>query len=351
MSVIQLLRKDVIWYSASHWDRYTCGTESTIQNKILQDLDSGNLSLEDFYNHRCILSFLNEGHDIGDLDAVIEHMDRSHGRSRYAVLVSAQHPSRNTQDPVFCFAESLVNHGNFFDNIKKHPPTAAVKLTKKFLCLIRRASPARAEFASRLLQSDLRHSVTMSFGSHHFPSEVQAYQSLFANDCLPILLDGMVAQDQAMKIYDVQDSWYGALFNCVVETSNQTDPGSFRSKFLTEKTFKAFAMGQIPIWFAVPGLVSLVRRLGFDMFDDIVDHSYDAIQDPNLRMSRVLQQILTLHHRFTLDQCQHIRDALWNRLNHNYNTMIALEQKFCQRLQLFQNNFIDHECKNTFDLW
>lgn len=347
MFQIQLLRKDVMHYSVSHWDRYTCGSQSTIQKKILHDLEACNFGIEDFFNHRCIVSFINEGHDIGDLDAVIGFFDNSHGRNRYAILVSAQNHSRVTQDPVYCFPESLVNHGGFFDRIKKHPPTSAVKLSKKFLCLIRRASRSRAQFASAMLEPELRHSVTISFGSYHYDSELQIYQSLFVNDELPILLDGRVAEGTADRIFDVEDSWYGCLFNCVVETSSQTDPGSFRSIFLTEKTYKAFAMCQIPIWFAVPGVVAQVRNLGFDLFDDIIDHSYDSIHDQNARLSCLIQQIKLLNNKFSLDKCQSIRDSLWTRLQHNYNRVAELDQTFGQKLQTFTDNFIEHGYKDT----
>ena len=44
---------------------------------------------------------------------------------------------------------------------------------------------------------------------------------------------------------------------------------------ITEKTLHTFLGCNIPIWIGSPGTVSAVRDLGFDVFDDIVDHSYD----------------------------------------------------------------------------
>jgi hypothetical protein len=44
--------------------------------------------------------------------------------------------------------------------------------------------------------------------------------------------------------------------------------------FLTEKTYHSLLGGNIPIWNSTQGTVDFVRNLGFDVFDDIIDHSY-----------------------------------------------------------------------------
>jgi len=53
--------------------------------------------------------------------------------------------------------------------------------------------------------------------------------------------------------------------------------------FVTEKSYKAFANLQIPIWIALPGTVSYFRQQGFDVFDDVIDHIYDNQTDHVLR--------------------------------------------------------------------
>jgi hypothetical protein len=143
-------------------------------------------------------------------------------------------------------------------------------------------------------------------------------------DCdLPITLDGII--DRATNnIEHVQTNpiFHSCLFNMVVESSSQSDPGIWRSIFLTEKTFKAFGLRQIPIWFAVPGLVAEVRELGFDMFDDIIDHSYDCVENEHLRFTQVFDQIEKLNSQLDLSQCQQLRDNIHHRLNNNFNMLV-----------------------------
>jgi hypothetical protein len=248
-----------------------------------------------------------------------------------------------TEYPIVGHTKSMVNHGDFLSNIQKHPPDQQIVLDKKFLCLIRRASPSRAAFASQLRQSIDPANIRMSFGSHHHSVELREFQPLFPNDVLPILLDGIIPGDNREKIYDVENLWYQSLFNIVVESSTQTDPDVWTSIFITEKTFKAFAMCQIPVWFAVPGLVQQVRALGFDLFDDIIDHSYDSIQDQNLRIQAVIDFVSALDQLYSVDNCQNMRFALWDRLQANYNLLSTLRQADAAELRDTINKFINNE--------
>lgn len=61
--------------------------------------------------------------------------------------------------------------------------------------------------------------------------------------------------------------------------------------FPTEKTILAFSMFQLPLILSVPGTVEFVRSMGFDMFDDIIDHSYDKEQDPERRILMVVDEL------------------------------------------------------------
>lgn len=62
--------------------------------------------------------------------------------------------------------------------------------------------------------------------------------------------------------------------NVVTETQYIETPG-----IITEKTLFALLAGQIPIVIGYPGIVEHCRQLGFDMFDDLVDNSYDYLDD------------------------------------------------------------------------
>lgn len=60
--------------------------------------------------------------------------------------------------------------------------------------------------------------------------------------------------------------------NIVTETLYDETPG-----IVTEKSLMAFAARQVPIVIGHRGIVQHCRELGFDMFDDLVDTSYDDL--------------------------------------------------------------------------
>jgi hypothetical protein len=64
--------------------------------------------------------------------------------------------------------------------------------------------------------------------------------------------------------------------------------------FITEKTWKPIAAQQLFLVFGNPGTVSALRQLGIDVFDDIIDHSYDIELDWSKRISMIHNVIETL---------------------------------------------------------
>lgn len=64
--------------------------------------------------------------------------------------------------------------------------------------------------------------------------------------------------------------------NAYIDVVTETDHGIL--KFMTEKSMKPFYNLQLPIIFGYTGIVNDLRKLGFDMFDDIINHSYDELK-------------------------------------------------------------------------
>jgi hypothetical protein len=64
-----------------------------------------------------------------------------------------------------------------------------------------------------------------------------------------------------------------------------TEPEWFRhDTFITEKTLFAFEAQTLPIWFGGYNIPYYMKDIGFDIFDDIIDHSYQNLIDPYKRM-------------------------------------------------------------------
>ena len=97
---------------------------------------------------------------------------------------------------------------------------------------------------------------------------------------------------------------------------------------LTEKTFKAFAWHQVPIFVATLGHVDLVRGLGFDLFEDIIDHSYETCDDAYLYRMKIFLQLAKFLKKYpTVDDWNKLRKDIWPRLVANHELLIKLKSE------------------------
>lgn len=103
--------------------------------------------------------------------------------------------------------------------------------------------------------------------------------------------------------------------NLVVETSVKLD-----TPFLSEKTFKPIASGQLFLLVSAPGSISYLRDVGFDVFDDIIDHSYDNVLDLRSRLKLIVKQLARLN-QLDVDQ---LGPTLTERFNNNSKFLVKL---------------------------
>jgi hypothetical protein len=82
-------------------------------------------------------------------------------------------------------------------------------------------------------------------------------------------------------------SYKNSYFNITTETEFDTT-----EIHVTEKSFKPFVAFQFPLILASPGHIHEIRkRYDFDWFDDVIDHSYDNIQNNRDRIFAFANEI------------------------------------------------------------
>jgi len=75
--------------------------------------------------------------------------------------------------------------------------------------------------------------------------------------------------------------------NGIIEFVSETSFNEFGFN-ITEKTMHFIYGSNFPIMISSPGTVNFLRNMGIDMFDDIIDHSYDTILDPAIRINAAI---------------------------------------------------------------
>jgi hypothetical protein len=111
-------------------------------------------------------------------------------------------------------------------------------------------------------------------------------------DVLPIRIEGEKKRP-GLKL----KNFYRKILNLVTENVSGFD-GSENDKYntitFTEKVWVPFKTHQIPIISALPNSLDVLRKLGFDLFDDFVDHSYDKEQDHRKRVELAFKEVQRL---------------------------------------------------------
>ena len=308
MRPIQSIAPGLLHYGALHFN-----ASIDVPSRIAHDIACCDLKINDIKNNKIVVDFRGEGQCAIVAKPLIDYL-QSVPAKNILVIFNACVDADTLDYRSICIPNYMTNHMGWFEKILSIDYNDFID--QKFLCLIRRPSASRALVAKLVLDTGC--DVRISFGSMS-ASGLDEYKNILPGMQLPLLIDGIIDRINNDTEHNQTNSiFHSCAFNLVVESSSQTDPGVWRSHFITEKTFKAFGLRQIPLWFAVPGLVAQVRKLGFDLFDDIVDHSYDTIPDEHTRFASVAQQIKQLDQQLTLDQCQQLRRSLLDRLNQNF---------------------------------
>jgi hypothetical protein len=281
---------------------------------IIQDLSSAGINQSSIKQCRWIFDLKPEGISSQDMVSVFDFFRKADlPVDQFRVAFSCVEDTSALPYPAISLPDRLIYNGNWWMHLQHYKINwADLPMTHKLTCLMRRPSTSRGTLAKRLLARFDIKDLVMTFGTSGSDSTEDIRRMIWPQP-YPMIVDRPMA-DQVFQHRIDHDFFYRAPANLIVESSSQTDPNVWRSIFITEKTFKALAWHQFPLWYAVPGLVDEVRKLGFDVFDDLFnDHIYDEIQDPWVRMT----QVVLLARRFCDQDLVQLRQQHWNRLIKN----------------------------------
>ena len=91
--------------------------------------------------------------------------------------------------------------------------------------------------------------------------------------------------------------------------------------FFTEKTAKPLLSKRLFLLFAAPGALKALKKLGFYTFSDLIDESYDDIQNPDQRWDAVLNQARKL----SKYDYQQVKEKIKKIVDHNYHHFMTMD--------------------------
>lgn len=115
-----------------------------------------------------------------------------------------------------------------------------------------------------------------------------------------------------------EDLYSSTSVSLITETYADSRSGCF----ITEKSWKAIANCHFPIWIAQSGIVNAFTDMGFDVFDDVIDQSYDKILNSKDRWDTAIDSLKSY-----LEYDLPFKDSISQRLLNNQQKFLNLKIK------------------------
>ena len=134
-----------------------------------------------------------------------------------------------------------------------------------------------------------------------------------------IVMDQGVRNGRFRNSYTYQGLLQKSVFepSCI---SLVTEPAYIeRETIITEKTLMAMYAGTLPIWVGGWRIPDWLQAHGFDIFDDIIDHGYQALADPQERVDQAIRLNLKLLQDF--DRAHELVVKNHSRFMHNLDLL------------------------------
>jgi len=159
----------------------------------------------------------------------------------------------------------------------------------------------------------------------------ELYDKTF-NYSLPKILDydninGIFIHNDLTNLYDI-------ILNLITENLTGMANGDISNDKIytfTEKTIKPFLAKQIPLFFALPGHLNVLKNLGFDLFDDLIDNSYDTEMNHVKRLDLILNEL----QRLMMIDLVEFKNKNKHRFDSNFKLLETLTQRGENLIKIF----------------
>ena len=212
-----------------------------------------------------------------------------------------------------------LNANNKIANYNSNP-------TKHFICLNAVACRYRAELVTWLHQTGiidkchwswLRRKTTKEWDEHleecgFSDTEIFDFRKTTVLDISLDELEIHTNQDTVSDFYYLTDS--------LIDIGVETVPDAHQ--FITEKTWKPYLHGKISLFLNCQSYYSILKNLGFELYDEIFDYSFDTIIDIHERQTAYYAELKRISD-ISIEELQMkistIEDKILRNRNHAWN--------------------------------
>ena len=216
----------------------------------------------------------------------------------------------------------------------RNPALDTEKFKYPFISLNNRSHIHRCVFIDELAKHNLIDKGIVTWVKHLNENPKYPYQHF---DNRQLLLD----DDFKTKLdsFLIPKEYNQSLFHVVVEATH-------KCAFLSEKTATPIFLKKPFFVLSAPGFHKHLVNLGFKLYDEIIDYSFDEIDDLHIRTEKFVSNIPKLLNLNLKETYELLRP----KLEYNYNRAIEITKDVTYIPKLIQERYYDNKLRNTFPL-
>lgn len=167
------------------------------------------------------------------------------------------------------------------------------------------------------------------------------HDTVWKNETIKKTIDSqnyITSQNCTQYEYNIPIEYKKGFLDIVNETGLETP-------FLTEKTYRALLFGKPFIVNGAKGTHKAIESLGFKLYDELFDYSFDSIQDDETRIKEISKQIENIQYR-DLDE---MWELVYNKVKFNQQRCFEIIENEIgvPKIESFQSNLWDFVVKGA----
>jgi len=252
--------------------------------------------------------------DVPELAEYFSNMCDFYSNKKFVLVTSLENLDKEINKPncsIITMGGDITNQINRFDEY--NPVTTKFKSNKSVISLNRGIRNHRTYLVSLLYGLDLDKHVAVSYLDAHKVkgdalTDVLKYDYVHDN-FFNIVSQGFSKFKMSNQVFDDSEIYKNTTSNDNIYNFNNSLTGKYQSSFVefvtetnynelgfnvTEKLSHSVFGYNLPILVSSPGYIEFLRQAGFDVFDDIVNHSYDNELDKTIRIQKAVTDNIEL---------------------------------------------------------
>ena len=182
---------------------------------------------------------------------------------------------------------------------------------KTFTSLNNKGHIHRCIFFDEMYKQNQRHNGFVSWGANDINWDYK--WKYFDTPNIPQKLDWESVDDPRNDILFPPKQFGSSLWSVVCESNTECI-------FTTEKTYIPILHKRPFVTYAVPNFNKALKKLGFKLFDEYIDYSFDSIDNDRKRAEEFWKQINKLH---DLDHAK-VKEELQEKIDYNFNWLCTM---------------------------